>query len=87
MSDGICSRCLKRGHRASQCKRPIRWAPAILVGACLLGGCAEMNQVQQSLSIVDTFCSNKKRTWSVSDTPETIREARAWNAALDKRCK
>ena len=36
---------------------------------------------------VDTFClTAKKRTWSVSDTAETIRDAEIWNATIDRRC-
>lgn len=37
--------------------------------------------------MVDTFCQTaRKRTWSLKDTPETIREARAWNTLVDRRC-
>jgi hypothetical protein len=36
---------------------------------------------------VDSFCETaKKRTWSVKDSVDTIREAQAWNRAIDKRC-
>jgi hypothetical protein len=36
---------------------------------------------------VDTFCLNaKKRSWSVNDTVETIRDAEAWNRTVDLRC-
>jgi hypothetical protein len=27
-----------------------------------------------------------KRAWSVKDSIDTIREAQAWNRAIDKRC-
>jgi hypothetical protein len=37
--------------------------------------------------VVDTFClTAKKRSWDLADTPETIRDARAWNLLVDRRC-
>jgi hypothetical protein len=37
--------------------------------------------------VVDSFCATaKKRAWSVKDSPETIKEALAWNRAVDRRC-
>lgn len=58
-----------------------------LIAACVaiaVGGCA----TQPTAPIVtDTYClSAKKRTWSVHDTAETIRDAEAWNKAIDLRC-
>ncbi len=64
--------------------------PALL---CLvIAGCtaqtAEAPRVEPTPVITDTFCETaKKRSWSVKDTPATIAEARAWNRAVDKRCR
>lgn len=57
---------------------------SILVCACLaIAGCA----TTPAPVAVDTFClTAKKRTWSISDTAETIRDAEAWNKAVDLRC-
>lgn len=50
--------------------------------ACTLWGAAE-----PELTVIDTWCDTAaKRQWSVDDTPETIRAARAWNGAIDERC-
>ena len=58
--------------------------PYLIVTACLLlAGCATTSQPVA----VDTFCiTAKKRTWSVNDTAETIRDAEAWNKTIDLRC-
>lgn len=46
-----------------------------------------MSKVAPQLAVVDTYClSAQKRAWSLSDSPESIREARVHNAAIDKRC-
>lgn len=52
---------------------------------CLaLAGCAT---TQSAPVAVDTFCiTAKKRTWSIHDTAETIRDAEAWNKTIDLRC-
>jgi uncharacterized lipoprotein YajG len=56
----------------------------ILVGCLLLAGCATTKEV---VSVTDSFClTARKRLWSVQDSPETIRDARAWNEAIDRRC-
>jgi hypothetical protein len=56
----------------------------------LLAGCATEpppEPVKVAPVVTDTFCETAiKRTWSVKDTPETIREAGTWNRAIDKRC-
>ncbi len=52
--------------------------------ALLLAGCAKEPASQ---AIVDTFClTAKKRLWSINDSAETIRDAEAWNAAVDRKC-
>lgn len=51
--------------------------------AIVLVGCAK----EPEPVAIDTFCiSAKKRTWSVNDTPETIRDVTAWNKLVDLRC-
>jgi hypothetical protein len=53
---------------------------------CLaLGGCSLMPKPEAQVAI-DTFCLQKKRTWSVNDSVETIREAEVWNGTIDRRC-
>jgi uncharacterized lipoprotein YmbA len=54
----------------------------IIIAALLLPGCATMKEV----TAVDTFCLQKKRTWSMDDTPETVREAQVFNGTIDRRC-
>jgi hypothetical protein len=63
----------------------------IVVGAALaLAACAATEappKAPVAPIVVDSFCQTaKKRPWSVRDTPETIKEALAWNRAIDKRC-
>ena len=54
----------------------------ILVAA--LSGCA---QQPSSQSVVDTFClTAAKRDWDVSDSPESIQKADAYNKAIDRKC-
>lgn len=57
---------------------------AIVLCICLaMVGCAQ----SPTPVAVDTFCiTAKKRTWSVNDTAETIRDAEAWNKTIDLRC-
>lgn len=53
--------------------------------AILLAGC-ETTKEPEPVAI-DTFClTAKKRTWSIQDTAETIRDAEAWNKTIDLRC-
>lgn len=65
----------------------------IIMGAALvLSACATQTEetppkASAAPVVVDSFCETaKKRQWSVQDTPDTIREALAWNRAIDKRC-
>jgi hypothetical protein len=66
-----------------------RAAVALLL---LLAGCStaqppEPEPLKVAPVVTDTFCETvRKRTWSVKDTPDSIREAVAWNRAVDKRC-
>jgi hypothetical protein len=56
----------------------------IVMTLVMLTGCAT-SQVEPVA--VDTWClSARKRTWSINDTPETIRDAEAHNRAVDLRC-
>ena len=85
MSDtgGTCGWCGKNGHRASQCPSR-RGLLAVPLVALLLAGCATG---KGEPVVYDTFClTAQKRKWSVNDTAETIRDAEAWNAGVDKRC-
>lgn len=51
--------------------------------ASALAGCGK----EPEPVAIDTFCiSAKKRTWSVDDTAETIRDVTAWNKLVDLRC-
>lgn len=83
-----CSICGSGRHRASRC--PVRPRSVTLAVAALavgLAGCETVKEVAMAPIVVDNFClTAKKRTWSIDDTPETVREAQAWNAAVDKRC-
>jgi hypothetical protein len=36
---------------------------------------------------IDSCETARKRTWSVKDTAQSIAEARAWNRAVDRRCR
>jgi hypothetical protein len=61
--------------------------------ACLaMAGCATQQAAVPVVEppapvVVDSFCETaRKRTWSVKDSVDTIREAQAWNRAIDKRC-
>lgn len=88
MSHGMCTFCGHGGHRASTCPRRRGLQLVITFGLGLsLSGCAELGKVAPQLAVVDTFCLNaQKKTWSMSDTPETIREARIHNGVIDRRC-
>jgi hypothetical protein len=56
----------------------------LILLAALLAGCAGVPQPETA---IDTFClTANKRSWSISDTAETIRDARAWNLLVDRRC-
>ena len=61
--------------------RAIRWVlPAIFIS---LTACAKEPPQQ----VTDTFCLTAlKRTWSINDSAESIRDAEAWNTAIDKKC-
>jgi len=64
---------------------------AVLLQAVAPGGCftpaAEQKVPLQPVTIsVDTLCLMKKRSWSVDDTPETVRAATAFNAGWDRKC-
>lgn len=51
--------------------------------AMIVSGCASTS----TPVAVDTFClTSKKRSWSVHDTAETIRDAEVHNKAIDLRC-
>lgn len=83
-----CSICSSSKHRASSC--PIRTKLLITAVALALSGslsgCATPKAITQ-LVAVDSFCTTaSKRLWSVNDSPESIRDARAYNAAVDRRC-
>ena len=53
----------------------------------LLSGCALLGEPPKPEPIaVDTFCLQKKRAWSIDDSPITIREAEVFNATIDHRC-
>lgn len=55
----------------------------LVAAVSALGGCATTQQTV----VADTFClTAQKRQWSIEDSPETIRSAEAWNAAIDRRC-
>jgi ribosomal protein L11 len=58
----------------------------------LLAGCSTpappvLTAAPPAPVVTDNFCETaRKRTWSLKDTPETIREAVAHNRAVDRRC-
>jgi hypothetical protein len=55
----------------------------IAIPAMIVSGCAST----PAPVAIDTFClTAKKRTWSINDTAETIRDAEAWNKLVDIRC-
>lgn len=57
--------------------------PVMLTIVASLAGCA----TQATPIATDTFClTAKKRMWSIQDSPETIRDAEAWNKTIDLRC-
>jgi hypothetical protein len=80
----ICSICQRRtDHKASSCPRRRKYCLAIGCTLMLaLSGCATTKE----MVAVDTFCLQKKRTWSMDDTPETVREAQVFNGTIDRRC-
>ena len=52
----------------------------------LLSGCSLLDGVPKK-AVFDTLClTAKKKRWSANDTPETIRDARAWNRQIDRHC-
>jgi hypothetical protein len=56
---------------------------AVLCACLAVVGCTK----EPAPMAIDTFCvTAKKRTWSVNDTAETIRDAEAWNKTVDLRC-
>ena len=59
-----------------------RWVlPAIFIS---LTACAKEPPQQV---VTDSFClTAKKRFWSINDSAESIRDAEAWNTAIDKKC-
>lgn len=59
-----------------------------LIAAAALAGCDTLPADPLALNIVsDTFCQTaKKVSWSVSDTWQTIDEARRHNARIDRVC-
>ena len=65
---------------------------AYLACALVVAGCATQQAAAPAVEppapvVVDSFCETaRKRTWSVKDSIDTIREAQAWNRAIDKRC-
>lgn len=60
----------------------------LLLVAAVLAGCDTLPAEPPSVNIVsDNFCAvAKKVTWSVTDTWQTIDEARRHNARVDKLC-
>lgn len=83
----MCSHCGHAGHRASTCPKRRGLKVAALTLALTLAGCADFKKMAPELAIVDTFCLNaQKRTWSLNDSPESIRDAQVHNAVIDKKC-
>lgn len=59
----------------------------VVVLSLSLSGCALFQEAKPEQTVTDSFClSARKRTWSVSDSPQSIQEAEAWNSAIDRRC-
>jgi hypothetical protein len=61
----------------------------ILPLVTLLGACADGSKgerLQQVSVISDSICRQSERTWSVDDTPQTVKDARAFNAARAAKC-
>lgn len=55
--------------------------------ALVLAGCSNATEPPPVAVVADTFClAAKKRTWSVDDTPQTIREAVQINEGIDRAC-
>ena len=59
---------------------------ALILLSCFLSGCALFEPPKAETQVVDTFCLQKKRMWSINDSVESIRDAEVHNAALDRRC-
>lgn len=59
-----------------------------LIAAVLLAGCDTLPTEPPPVNIVsDNFCAvARKVTWDVTDTRETIDEARRHNSRVDKLC-
>ena len=63
-----------------------------IIAALSLAACATTEPTPPPVAIqpvtitVDTLCLQKKRTWESGDTPETVREAVAFNKAWDAKC-
>jgi hypothetical protein len=52
----------------------------------LLSGCSLMDGVPEK-AVVDTLClTAERKPWSAKDTPEAIRDAKAWNGQIDRHC-
>lgn len=59
----------------------------LLLAPLLMGAKSGCWDSGPETTVVDTFClSARKRAWSINDTPESIRDAEAWNKAIDRRC-
>jgi hypothetical protein len=57
--------------------------PIVLCACLAVAGCA----TTQTTAVTDTFCiTAKKRTWSINDTAESIRDTEVWNKTIDLRC-
>lgn len=57
---------------------------SILIAGALLAGCAKEPPAPVA---IDTFCiTSKKRSWSIEDSPESIRAAEVHNRTIDLRC-
>jgi hypothetical protein len=69
-----------------------RWPRAHLACVLVFAGCATQQATAPVVEtpapvVADSLCeAAEKRTWSVKGSIETIREAQAWNRAIDKRC-
>jgi hypothetical protein len=61
--------------------RAITFAFVLLLPACsLLEGIPEK-------VLVNTLClTAERKQWSVTDSPETIGKAKAWNRQIDRHC-
>jgi hypothetical protein len=52
----------------------------------LLSGCSLLDGVPEN-AVVDTLClTAESKQWSANETPETIRDAKAWNRQINQHC-